>query len=478
MKNTLKVINYVLLGLALAAVGFGVFAFLQYRAVPTAAYEASAADLLAQAQTVDESTGQIEQDMKARQDALREDVSQSGDEGKALAAELAGALTDNGNKTAQLEELRAESERLDNIMEETLAKRREYAGKIRELEEKVQAGETDLRICYWTFDDGPTRLTSQVLDKAKELGVYVTFFTSNEANESDDEPEMLRREFAEGHAVANHTYSHQFAAMGNLYQNTDGLLEMIEKQDEWVYECTGFHTEIFRYPGGSAWAKALLGTDPTEAIRDAGYEWIEWSCDVFDNGVAGKTAAEIESMAVWQVKQLDIAVVLSHDWNANTLIAFPGAVKQLRAQTRFALTGTPVENRLGELWSIFSFLMPGYLPPYKSFCSRFEKPITLRAHLLSAMSLMALSVMESSMAPVAGACFLLITRKVHFSLLPETSLLRNDEATIFKLSVLTGDCMVKSSMKLWLPYTHRSLTNTRPAVAVGTLNDTLCMPGL
>ena len=51
------------------------------------------------------------------------------------------------------------------------------------------------------------------------------------------------------------------------------------------------------------------------------------------------------------------------------------AVCQVRSQVRFALTGTPVENRLGELWSIFSFLMPGYLPPYKSFCSRFEKPI-------------------------------------------------------------------------------------------------------
>ena len=34
-----------------------------------------------------------------------------------------------------------------------------------------------------------------------------------------------------------------------------------------------------------------------------------------------------------------------------------------------------MENRLGELWSIFSFLMPGYLPPYKNFCARFEKPI-------------------------------------------------------------------------------------------------------
>ena len=51
------------------------------------------------------------------------------------------------------------------------------------------------------------------------------------------------------------------------------------------------------------------------------------------------------------------------------------AVCQIHSRVRFALTGTPVENRLGELWSIFSFLMPGYLPPYKSFCNRFEKPI-------------------------------------------------------------------------------------------------------
>ncbi len=41
----------------------------------------------------------------------------------------------------------------------------------------------------------------------------------------------------------------------------------------------------------------------------------------------------------------------------------------MNSRVRFALTGTPVENRLGELWSIFSFLMPGYLPPYKTFCA-------------------------------------------------------------------------------------------------------------
>ena len=51
------------------------------------------------------------------------------------------------------------------------------------------------------------------------------------------------------------------------------------------------------------------------------------------------------------------------------------AVKTLRAAHRFAMTGTPIENRLSELWSIFDFLMPGYLYGYKRFRERFEAPI-------------------------------------------------------------------------------------------------------
>jgi len=51
------------------------------------------------------------------------------------------------------------------------------------------------------------------------------------------------------------------------------------------------------------------------------------------------------------------------------------AVKSIHSAQRFALTGTPVENRLGELWSIFDFLMPGFLYTYPKFRSRFEQPI-------------------------------------------------------------------------------------------------------
>ena len=51
------------------------------------------------------------------------------------------------------------------------------------------------------------------------------------------------------------------------------------------------------------------------------------------------------------------------------------AIKLVEAETRFALTGTPIENSLNELWSIFDFIMPGYLFTYKKFKQNYEIPI-------------------------------------------------------------------------------------------------------
>ena len=51
------------------------------------------------------------------------------------------------------------------------------------------------------------------------------------------------------------------------------------------------------------------------------------------------------------------------------------AVKAVDSQIRFALTGTPVENSLAELWSIFDFIMPDYLFGYNRFKKNFETPI-------------------------------------------------------------------------------------------------------
>jgi superfamily II DNA or RNA helicase len=51
------------------------------------------------------------------------------------------------------------------------------------------------------------------------------------------------------------------------------------------------------------------------------------------------------------------------------------AVKAVRAQHRLVLTGTPLENSVLDLWSIFDFLMPGYLGTAKDFRERYELPI-------------------------------------------------------------------------------------------------------
>lgn len=59
--------------------------------------------------------------------------------------------------------------------------------------------------------------------------------------------------------------------------------------------------------------------------------------------------------------------------NSNTQNA--KTIKELNARTRYALTGTPIENSLAELWSIFDFIMPGYLFPYKKFKANYEVPI-------------------------------------------------------------------------------------------------------
>lgn len=50
-------------------------------------------------------------------------------------------------------------------------------------------------------------------------------------------------------------------------------------------------------------------------------------------------------------------------------------IRQLQAQAKIALTGTPVENRLSELWSIFEFLNPGFLGSLKRFKREFAIPI-------------------------------------------------------------------------------------------------------
>lgn len=71
----------------------------------------------------------------------------------------------------------------------------------------------------------------------------------------------------------------------------------------------------------------------------------------------------------------DVEIIDEAQYIKNQTTGAAKAVKEIDSKKRFALTGTPIENRLSELWSIFNYLMPDYLYSYEYFRKHFESPI-------------------------------------------------------------------------------------------------------
>ena len=78
---------------------------------------------------------------------------------------------------------------------------------------------------------------------------------------------------------------------------------------------------------------------------------------------------------IYEKMDFSLMVIDEAQYIKNQKAALTKAVKIIHADRRLALTGTPIENRLAELWSIFDFLMPGFLYKYSEFSTRFETPI-------------------------------------------------------------------------------------------------------
>src|SRR5690606_9667948 len=73
--------------------------------------------------------------------------------------------------------------------------------------------------------------------------------------------------------------------------------------------------------------------------------------------------------------RLDYAILDEAQNIKNPLSATAQAAKELNADRRLALTGTPIENRLSEIWSIFEFVSPGLLGPLQKFEEKYARPI-------------------------------------------------------------------------------------------------------
>jgi uncharacterized membrane protein YfbV (UPF0208 family) len=91
---------------------------------------------------------------------------------------------------------------------------------------------------------------------------------------------------------------------------------------------------------------------------------------------------EVLSGVHWHTVILDEAQAIKNPRTQGAKIA-----AALNADQRLCLTGTPMENHLGEIWSLFHFLMPGFLGPEKSFNAQFRTPVEKRGDALRRLEL-------------------------------------------------------------------------------------------
>ena len=181
---------------AVAALFFGAM-LMMYMTFPEAEYQKSINEVKAKQL-------QAEEEIAKRTAEVKEELNVLRVERKEVAAQLAELQAEKTAVDEAYTELNEKWGNLDRLPELVLEHRRSYGEKIRQLEDKIAAGETDAKICYLTFDDGPNNLTAQIVEKLAEHDAFATFFTIG-SNDAPNQAENLRAEMIAGHTVANHS---------------------------------------------------------------------------------------------------------------------------------------------------------------------------------------------------------------------------------------------------------------------------------
>lgn len=240
-------------------------------------------------------------------------------------------VSENNNLILTQQQFNDEISIITNIDENISKRKEEVFALASKLEQKIQNKQSEYKIAYLTFDDGPYYLTYKYLEVLKEYNIKGTFFTIGSGktrcyDKSSYDCTKLYKEIVDaGHTIANHTYSH--AIFTGLYNSADSFIYQINKQEEYIKEKTGVVTNIARFPGGTATA-GRLKDKIIEKLREENYGWVDWTAADGDGG------ALYSKEQAWErfTKEIDedIEVVLFHDYSSITLSILPDAIEYLQ----------------------------------------------------------------------------------------------------------------------------------------------------
>ncbi|MEF2966103.1 polysaccharide deacetylase family protein [Paenibacillus sp. M1] len=176
------------------------------------------------------------------------------------------------------------------------------------------------KVVYLTFDDGPSKLTDEVLSILDREGAQATFFVLGE--HAKQSPEIITRIAEAGHAIGNHTYNHEYS---DLYSSFPRFWEQIKRTEEILREITGVRPVLVRAPGGTY---GHFDETYFELLEQGGYKVFDWDVDSGDSKRKGVPAAEIVKNATSE-KLKDEMIVLLHDGagHAESVKALPDIIQ-------------------------------------------------------------------------------------------------------------------------------------------------------
>lgn len=174
------------------------------------------------------------------------------------------------------------------------------------------------KIVFLTFDDGPsTTVTPEVLKVLKEKNVKATFFVMGKTIEQggDEAKKILKEIYESGHAIGNHTYSHNYKKLypgGKL--NLNNFLEDLNQNEKLIQEALGnpnYHTRVYRAPGGTmSWKNMQELKDYSVANNISPIDWNALNKDAEGKK---KTPEQLVSEAIKYSEGKDMVVLLMHD---------------------------------------------------------------------------------------------------------------------------------------------------------------------
>ena len=184
------------------------------------------------------------------------------------------------------------------------------------------------KICYLTFDDGPSKNTIKILDILKEYDVKATFFVIGNCI-CEDSRGILERMIKEGHAIGLHANNHVYE---KFYASETSFLKDYEELYVTLKEEYGIETSLFRFPGGSA-CKYLYGRgrEYVSKMQERGFACFDWNVTGEDS-VGTPTVYSIQKNVFDRVFRYEKPIVLLHDSVIAdvTVDALPGILEKLR----------------------------------------------------------------------------------------------------------------------------------------------------